>query len=146
MHLALMPVVGAGYRNGCADGDRQRSRIRGDREHDVARGHSTSHARENELDHTEKAASPNVATFSGCFLPFIHRCPRSKIREPCHARSRFVVPAWSARTFHAWRGEKSAELHRERSTVLALYTESKHAAKEMKHDPNMHLHDYNARD
>jgi len=49
--------VDAGCRNGCADGDRQRSRIRGDHERDVARGNSTSHARENELDHTENGVA-----------------------------------------------------------------------------------------
>jgi len=110
--------------------------------HGETRPHT--HARTKRI--TPKVASPNVATFSGCFLPFIHRCPQSKIREPRHARSRCVVPAFGAGTVHAWRGEKSTEPHHERSTVLALYTESKHAAKEMKHDPNMHLHDYNARD
>ena len=66
--------VGAGCRNGCADGDRQRSRIRGDRERDVARGNSTSHARENELDHTENGVAKCCDLF-WLFSPFYSSVP-----------------------------------------------------------------------
>ena len=136
--------VGAGCRNGCTDGDLQRSGVRAHRGHDVAQALSLHSNTKKTQRHSENGVAQRCDLFWLFFRSLIHRCSRSEIpATPTHAVS---CPPKAQERFMP--GVATSPLG---STVNAARfwpcTPSQNMQlRKMKHDPNMHLHDYNARD
>ena len=115
MHRVRMPLVGAGCRNGCPDGDQQvAGRARSlwspcERRRTLSLSHARNYSSLRNLNMREWRCNLRSSLHRGPCLLFIQRCTGSEIRAPRHARSRLHRARLKRGiVLHARRGENKS--------------------------------------